>query len=152
MPDNPSGSFPATSGIGQLRWLVTLYRRDQAPAANGGITENLVPIANVHADVQATYPGTFYASAQVDTPVTHLIRMRWQDYLENVFVIARSTLRPSDGTMRTELYRVRRIKEIGGRKRFVEIEAELERVATTDTDSDSERELVFAENPAGLVH
>lgn len=147
MPDNPAGALPSQSGIGQLRWLVMLYRRDQMPGPNGAISESLVPIASAHADVQATYPSTFYASAQVDTPVTHLLRLRWQDYLENVVVIARSTLRPSDGTMRTELFRVRRIKEIGGRKRFVELECELERVATTETDSDAERELVFAENP-----
>lgn len=147
MPDNPSGSLPAQSGIGQLRWLVTLYRRDQGPGPGGAISEALTPIANVHADVQPTYPSTFYLSAQIDTPVTHLVRLRWQDYVETTHVIARSTWRPSDGTIRTELFRVRRIKEIGGRKRFVELECELERVATTEGDSDAERELVFAENP-----
>ena len=147
MPDNPSGQLPYQSGIGQLRWLVTLYRRDQAPGANSGITENLVPIGTLHADVQATYPGTFYGSMVVDTPVSHLIRTRWTDYVETTHVIMRTTTRPSDGTQRTELYRVRRVKELAGRKRFCEFECELEKVKTTTGDTDAEREAEFAENP-----
>jgi hypothetical protein len=144
MPRNPTGQFD--DGIGALRWLVTLYRRDQNPdTASTAIVETLVPIATTHADIVATYPGTFYNSVAVDTPVSHLIRMRWQDYVETTHVIMRSTLRPSDGTQRTELYRVRRIKETGGRKRFVEIETELEAARTTADDSDAERERIFAE-------
>jgi hypothetical protein len=42
---------------------------------------------------------------------------------------------------------VRRIKEVGGRKRFTELEVELERSKTTDTDSDAEREQMFTERP-----
>ena len=53
--------------------------------------------------------------------------------------------RPTDGTNRTELYRVRRVKEIAGRKRFIELEVELERVKTTAGDTDAEREALFAE-------
>ncbi|HSS23995.1 MAG TPA: hypothetical protein VLL82_06245, partial [Mycobacterium sp.] len=79
-----------------------------------------------------------------------LIRTRWLDYIENTFVIMRSTMRPTDGTLRTELFRVRRVKEIAGRKRFCEFEVELERVKTTEGDSDEERELLFAENPVRL--
>jgi head-tail adaptor len=151
MPDNPSGGLPAASGLAALRWKVALYRRDQAPGPSGAITESGPKLGDVHADIQATYPGTFYGSAQVDTPITHLIRLRWTDYVENVDVIFRSTKRPTDGTFRTELYRVRRVKEIGGRKRFTELECELEAVKTTQTDSDAERESVFFEN-ATLRH
>jgi hypothetical protein len=147
MPDNPSGQLPSLSGVGALRWLVTLYQRDQAPGANSGITESLVPIATVHADIQPTYPGTFYNSAAIDTPVSHLIRMRWVDYVETTVVVMRTTTRPNDGTQRTELYRVRRIKELAGRKRFCELECELERSKTTTGDTDDEREAEFAENP-----
>ena len=147
MPDNPSGTLPYSTGIGALRWLVTLYRRDQSPGPNSGISENLVPIAQVHADVQATYPGTFYNSAAIDTPVSHLIRVRWVDYVETTCVIMRTTTRPTDGTQRTELYRVRRVKELAGRKRFCELECELERSKTTEGDTDAEREAEFAENP-----
>jgi hypothetical protein len=129
---------------------VSLYQRPQQPDPNGpAIQEDLVRIGpDLHADIQSTFPTTHYLSMQVDTPVTHLIRLRWLDYVENVFVIFRTTLRPSDGTMRTEAYRVRRFKEVGGRKRFVELECELEKVFTTETDSDAERVAMFCENPA----
>jgi hypothetical protein len=46
---------------------------------------------------------------------------------------------------RTELYRVRRIKEVAGRKRFVEFECELERAHTTYSDSDATRQAEFME-------
>lgn len=150
MPDNPSGALPNSHGIGALRWLVTLYRRDQSPGPNSAISETLVPIGRVHADIQPTYPSTFYGAAEVDAPVTHLVRVRWLDYVENTYVIMRSTVRPNDKTIRTELFRVRRVKEISGRKRFCEFEVELERSKTTDGDSDEERELLFAENPPRL--
>ena len=147
MPANPTGQLVNGTGIGGLRWLVTLYRRDQAPGANSGISESLVPIATVHAAIEPTYPGTFYNSAAIDTPVSHLIRVRWVDYVETTHVIMRTTSRPTDATQRTELYRVRRVKELAGRKRFCELECELERVKTTLGDSDDEREAEFAENP-----
>jgi hypothetical protein len=146
LPDNPAGSLPATSGIGALRWQTSLYRRDQDPGPNSAITESLILLATVHADIQPTYPSTFYGTMQVDTPVTHLIRIRWYDYVPTINVIMRSTERPSDNTIRTELFRVRRCKEIGGRKRFAELECELEHVETTVGETDIEREQKFAEN------
>lgn len=154
MPDNPTGLIGTSNGIAALRWRVTLYRRDQFPGPNGAITEDLVPIATVQADIQPTYPSTFYNSAAIDTPISHLIRIRWADYVENTHIIMRTTTRPTDGTNRTELYRVRRVKEVGGRKRFAEFEAELERSKTTEGDTDAEREQLFAEgaNSAILVH
>jgi hypothetical protein len=151
--DNPTGQIGTSNGIGALRWRVMLYRRDQAPGANSGIAENLVLIATVQADVQPTYPSTFYNSAAIDIPISHLIRTRWLDYVENTHVIMRTTLRPTDGTFRTEIFRVRRLKEVGGRKRFAEFEVELERSLTTQGDTDAERESLFAENGAApLVH
>ena len=194
MPDNNSGRLPSSVGIGSLRWRVTLYRRDQTPDPGLGVKETLVPIATVQADIQPTYPSTFYNAVAVDTPVSHLIRVRWFDYIDNTHVIMRSTLRPTeqmpvqwddgvtrwdDGAtlwdvpagmgstfwdishtawdgdpvtywdrlsqrQRTELYRVRRIKEIAGRKRFVEFECELERAHTT-YDDDESRQAEFME-------
>jgi hypothetical protein len=116
--------------------VVTLYRRDQAPADDMALVERLAPIATVHADIQPTYASTFYASTQVDTPVTHMINVRWFDYPSTIEVVARTTLRP---TPRTELYRVRRTKEIGGRKRFLQMECELEHSRLLDDDSDAAR-------------
>ena len=151
MPDNPAGALPSSVGIAALRWQVSLYRRDQAPSTtNSAITETLVLLGIMRADIQPTYPTTFYNSTQIDTPVTHLIRLRWADYIENTNVIMRTTQRPTDQTLRTELYRVRRVKELAGRKRFCELECELEKALTTETDSDAEREQVFAENPPAV--
>lgn len=154
MPENPTGQIGTSNGIAALRWRVTLYRRDQFPGPNGMITEDFVAIATVQADIQPTYPSTFYASAAIDTPISHLVRTRWADYVENTHIIMRSTTRPSDGTTRTELFRVRRIKEVGGRKRFAEFEVELERSQTTQGDTDAEREQLFAESAGAtsLVH
>ena len=136
MPDNPSGQLPASNGIGSLRWFVTLYRRDQAPADDLAIDENLVRIAAVHADIQPTYASTFYQSTQVDTPITHMINIRWQDYPSTIDVVTRVTERAPDGSLRGELFRVRRTKEVGGRKRFLQMECELEHSRTLPDDAD----------------
>jgi head-tail adaptor len=146
---DPSGGLTGSSGIGALRWLVTLYRRDQAPADDMALTESLVPIATVHADIQPTYASTFYQSTQVDTPVTHMIAIRWQDYPATIDVIARSTKRPNDGGLRTELFRVRRTKEVGGRKRFLQMECEIEHSRITPDDSDATRNDLLTEPYSG---
>jgi len=143
MPANPSGALAAS--VGSLRWLVTLYRRDQAPADDLALTENLVPLATVHADIQPTYASTFYQSTQVDTPVTHMICIRWQDYPATIDVVIRSTSRPDDQTIRSELFRVRRSKEIAGRKRFIQLECELEHSRITPDDSDATRNRMLTE-------
>jgi head-tail adaptor len=137
MPDNPSGQLTASNGIGSLRWLVTLYRRDQAPSADLALEENFVRIASVHADIQPTYAATFYQSTQVDSPITHMINIRWQDYPPTIDVVTRVTERAPDGSLRGELFRVRRTKEVGGRKRFLQMECEIERSRTLPDDADT---------------
>jgi head-tail adaptor len=124
---------------------VTLYRRDQSPADDLALTETLVPIATVHADIQPTYASTFYQSTQVDTPITHMISIRWQDYPATIDVVVRSTTRPDDQAMRTELFRVRRSKEIAGRKRFLQLECELEHSRITPDVSDQTRNRLLTE-------
>ena len=130
MPDNPSGQLPATSGIGSLRWRVTLFRREQSPAPDLALDETFVPIACVNADIQPAWESTFWQSTQIETPVTHAITLRWHDRLQNTEVIFCPTSRPSDGFVRGDLYRVRRGKELGGRKRFLVMMCELERSRT----------------------
>jgi head-tail adaptor len=144
MPDNPSGALTASVGLGSLRWRVTLYRRDQAPADDLALQESLVPIATVHAAIEPTYASTFYASTQVDTPVTHMITIRWADYPATIDVVIRSTDRPGGG-QRSELFRVRRTKEVGGRKRFLQMECELEHARTTPDDGDGTRNALLTE-------
>jgi head-tail adaptor len=137
MPDNPSGQLTAEHGIGQLRWRVALYRRDQAPASDLAIEETLVLLAHTYADIQPTYASTFYQSTQVDTPITHMITVRWRDYPTTIEVVARVTERPTDGSLRGELFRVRRAKEVGGRKRFIQMECEIEHSRTLPDDADA---------------
>jgi head-tail adaptor len=145
MPDNTSGALTASTGVGSLRWLVTLYRRDQAPADDMALTENLVPIATVHADIQPTYASTFYQSTQVDTPITHMVNIRWHDYPSTIDVVVRTTIRPGGAGLRTELFRVRRTKEVGGRKRFIQMECEIEHSRPTPDDSDATRNDLLTE-------
>jgi head-tail adaptor len=144
VPDNPTGALTASTGVGVLRWVVTLYRRDQEPADDLALQERLVPIATVHAAIDPTYASTFYQSTQVDAPVTHMITIRWQDYPETIDVVARSTDRPG-GTQRTELFRVRRTKEVGGRKRFLQMECEIEHARTTPDDGHATRNALLTE-------
>lgn len=144
MPDNPSGQLPADHGIGQLKWFVTLYRRDQAPAEDLALDETLVPIARVHADIQPAYLSTFYQSTQVDTPVTHIINIRWQRFPSTVEVVVR-TGHGNDQIPYSELFRVRRAKEVAGRKRFIQMECELEHARATPDDSDGTRNAMLTE-------
>lgn len=139
---DPTGGL--AGGIGTLRWLVTLYRRAQEPNDDLALLESLVPIATVHANIEPTYASTFYASTQVDSPITHMITIRWETYPETVDAIARSTIL-RDGSQRTELFRVRRTKEIAGRKRFLQMECELEHARTTPDDSDATRNVLLTE-------
>ncbi len=117
--------------ISSLRWPIVIARRRQTPdPAGAGIVEILEHIQPWRADVQSVGALTFWGAAggdeQIDTPVTHRIRMRWLNYLDNTLVILRQT-KLLDKTVRMEIFRIRRIKELNGRKRFVEIECELER-------------------------
>ena len=112
--------------IGSLRWLVTVATRVQVPDTNSPtILETLQSLLQVRADVQPIGAMTFLAGQQTDRPITHRIRMRWLDWIDQTCVVIRTTLR-ADETSRIEVFRIRRIKEIDGRKRFIEIEAEME--------------------------
>jgi head-tail adaptor len=114
--------------IGRLRWRVTLVSRDQVAQVTGtGIDESLIGLAKIYADIQPIGALTFWGNEQTDGPFSHRIFLRWVDYLDQTFAIVRTSYR-ADGQGRTEIFRVRRIKELGGRKRFVLIEAELEKV------------------------
>ncbi len=116
-----------TVPIGELRWPVLIYRREQAPAVNSmGIDETLEPFARRRAKIEASRGLAFRESIQIDSPVTHMIWMRWVWGLDDTFAVLRDTFAP-DGRRRREVFRVRRILEMGGRKRFVQVEAELER-------------------------
>ena len=114
--------------ISNLRWRVTIAKRVQTPAPANGIHERFDMIAQAWADVQPLGGLTFWSSAQTDTPVTHHIILRWVDYLDNTYAILRTSLTPG-GVKRNEVFRVRRVSEMGGRKRFTILDCELELVA-----------------------
>jgi len=115
--------------IGELRWLVTLATRAQSAQPDGtGINEDWIHLVQVHARIQAMRPVTYWTAMQTETPVSHVIRIRWVNVLSNTQAILRTTIMQS-GEPRTEVYRVRRYMEVEGRKRFVDIEAQQE-VAT----------------------
>ncbi|MCI1439821.1 MAG: hypothetical protein LKH07_05045 [Acetobacter peroxydans] len=123
--------------VGRLRWPILIARRDQAPEIQGiGIVESFPGMAQVRADVQPVGAMTYWGSMQTDSPgITHRIYIRWCDALDNTTVIFRTTSR-NDGSIRWERFRVRRCKELGGRKRFLCIECELERTGTDNTIDD----------------
>jgi head-tail adaptor len=112
--------------IGRLRWQVKLFRRDQAPGPDGGIIETAADGIEVHADIQPLAPMTFLAGVELDTPITHRIFIRWVDWLDMRYAVARVTHR-RDGTDRLDLFRIRRVAEWAGRKQYLEILAEQER-------------------------
>lgn len=113
--------------IGELRWRVAIFKREQVPDLQSmGISETLKPLASPMAKIEASRPGTFYGSVQVDTPVTHMIWIRWMRGIDNRHVIVRDTEGP-DGEAIREIFRIRRELPLGGRKRFLMFEAELER-------------------------
>lgn len=124
--DKESGSGPA---IGDLRWRVTIANRLQVPSTNpdAGITETYAALQSVHASIEPTRESTFYDSIAVDRPVSHRITMRWLDHIDVTQAILRTTTR-KDGSLKTEVFRIRTIGEIGGRKRFITLSCELERV------------------------
>ena len=113
--------------IGKRRWKVAIARRDQQPSPNStGIDEGLVEVLFVYANIVPIGAVTYYDTVATDTPVTHRIWTRWMDGVDTRHVVLRNSLRPSDGSARQEVYRVRRVAEDKGRKRFLMIEAELE--------------------------
>jgi len=106
-----------------------VVRRNQVPSAtSSGITEVYQVMFHTHADIQDTGTALFWGGTDVDTSFSHWITMRWHGYLDQTYAVQRVLTLPDD-TSRTETYRVRRMREIGGRKRFVLIEAEMEKVA-----------------------
>lgn len=114
--------------VGSLRWPVLIARRRQDfDTADTGITETWVGLQQVRANIEPIGALTFYGSEQIDTPVTHRITLRWLDYLDNSHAVLRITRLPS-GSPRQEVFRIRRVKELNGRKRFCSLDCELEQV------------------------
>gem|GEM_PF-2054413 len=115
-----------------MKWPVLVANRKQLPEANPGvgITELFPQMLSVRADVQPVGAAAYWGSMQVESGITHRIFMRWVETLDNECVIFRVTKgnesTPSAPVLIWERFRIRRWKEVAGRKRFVCIECELE--------------------------
>jgi Phage head-tail joining protein len=120
--------------IGEMRWPVILVTRSQRAQAGGtGIDEPWIDLMHIRAAIKALHPLTYWsalAAMQTDTPITHLIRIRWLDALDNTQAIKRVTSLKNRQT-RTEIFRVRRFMEEDGRKRYAIIEAQQEQQLTS---------------------
>jgi len=124
--------------VTRLRWRVRIGQRIQTADPTASIVEQFLGAREVWADVQPVGALTFWGSVQVDTPVTHRIIIRWVGYIDNTWAVVRETkpasLAPLPQTAqgfetpRVEIFRVRRVIEIDGRKRFTGLDCELERV------------------------
>jgi hypothetical protein len=117
--------------IGRLRWPVKIITREQQAQVGGvGIDELVRDLQIIHADIQPVGALTFWGTAgeQIEAPITHRIFVRWLDYLNQSQAVVRETIRP-DNTTRTEMFRVRRVREVAGRKRFMILECQLEDAA-----------------------
>ena len=111
--------------IGRLKWLVSIAQRRNEPTDGGGLSDEYVDVLSVHADIEPMGPMTFRLGVQTDTPATHIVTIRWLDWVDTNNVILRKTKRPND-TIRSELFRIRRVMENDGRKRFLTLECEQE--------------------------
>lgn len=121
--------MPRNPPIGTLRWPVIIAQRGQAPDPNStGIIETFNDVLEVHADIQPIGGVTYYAGMQVDVTITHTVTIRFIDWLDTTHVVFRRRTRP-DGSVREEMYRIRRIREIEGRLRFMDLDCELEKRA-----------------------
>lgn len=110
-----------------MRWPVYLATRLQiAQVDASGIDEQLENMTKVHADIQALGAMSYWNAAQNELPISHRVFIRWVEAVENTVVVIRQTIRP-DRSIRTEQFRVRRWKELGGRKRFVLLEVDEEK-------------------------
>ena len=115
-----------TVRISELRYPVLLARRDQVPDSDTGITETLANMITVRAKIEDAYPQTYYAAAQTDRPFTHMVWLRFIGWLDTTYVIIRKSFLP-DLSWRYDVLRIRRVKELNGRKRFLVLECQQER-------------------------
>jgi Phage head-tail joining protein len=118
--------------IGEMRWSVTLaYRREDPDLSSSNLVEEYIKVGNIHAKITPTASEIFIGGAQngaqITTPITHEIIIRWQPYVNvtTFDTIIRKTVLP-DGRSREELFRIRQIKEWNGRHRFIICDVELE--------------------------
>src|SRR5258708_38677894 len=83
--------------VGDVRWRVTLARREDRPDDFPGVTRTIIPICEVFADIEPVGAQVFFNGQQLATPITHRVFMRWRGYddLSMFNVIIRDIILPN---------------------------------------------------------
>lgn len=111
--------------IGQLRHRIWIGERVADPLNDGGVYESIAQPRRFSAAIEPVGTMVFQNGAQTGEAITHRIKIRWTDFPQMHWVAWRETLRP-DGSTRREIFKIKRVSEINGEKRFLLLEAELE--------------------------
>ncbi|AOY00105.1 phage head closure protein [Jeongeupia sp. USM3] len=98
--------------IGELRHRVTFELRSDKPTGDWGIEHDRAPPMTVWARVEPVGGAIYHGSAQTDNAVTHRILLRYRGDLSA----------DHEATHGGRRYRVRRVNNINGESRFLELE------------------------------
>ena len=97
---------------GELDKRVLLRKRVDVPTADFG-TEPEYPVSfNAWAKVLQTSATTYQETAQTDNAITHYITIRWRRGITTDFEVANGD----------EVYRVKRVRDINSKRRFLLLE------------------------------
>ena len=112
--------------LGDFRWNITLATRQSVPAEGGGFIDQ---IGNQRNDVPAAIEpiaGTrFFKAHQVFNDATHEVTIRYEDAVEMFDIIIRYSVEP-DGREVQEIFHVKEMIDMDGRKQFLKIQCTLE--------------------------
>lgn len=113
--------------VGSLRYPVVLCRREQQPDPNSsGSVDVLANQRPAMAAIEPVGTITYLNGVQLGQEITHRITMRWRSDI-NVDDIIVHAPQLSNASTRSEVYKIRRWMDKDGRKRFVQIDAVIER-------------------------
>lgn len=70
--------------VGQFRHRVTIQRNEQKRSARGEVLDNWITLAkNVPAEVMPLVGREFYQAQQVNTELTHMVKVRYRNELKS---------------------------------------------------------------------
>ena len=106
--------------IGELKWRVKLRVLESVPDRHGGFSKKTLVKDEMWGKLETVGAGIYFGTKQVDSTVTHRVYVRRYD----------GRTRPQDlaGVVECEIdgqiYRVRRIADAGGERRFTVLDCE----------------------------
>jgi head-tail adaptor len=98
---------------GNLRHSLLLEKRAQAAEGTDSIAATFAPVSDAWGEVKQVRAGTYLDGQQVGETITHIIRLRYRSATDFGFI--------SEGARR---FRVKRIGDPDGRRRWLEVFAE----------------------------